>query len=112
MPNQEFAPLEVKNEKMGTVGKLRSLSGQVLSDFFWFLYLCVTPKPGAWFKCRVGQWEGPGGITTGPNRVQVDSACKECFVFYLNLLSFSDSFVDLDNLPCNILVHISVSKSI
>ena len=30
VPNQEFAPLEVKNEKMGTVGKLRSLSGQVL----------------------------------------------------------------------------------
>ena len=56
-------------------------------------------KPGAWFKCRVGQWEGPGGITTGPNRVQVDSACKECFVFYLNLFYFSDSFVDLDNLP-------------
>ena len=38
-------------------------------------------KPGAWLKCRVGQWEGPGGITTGPNRVQVDSACRECFVY-------------------------------
>ena len=31
VPNQEFAPLEVKNEKTGTVGKSRSLSGQVLS---------------------------------------------------------------------------------
>ena len=31
VPNQEFAPLEVKNAKMGTVGKSRSLSGQVLS---------------------------------------------------------------------------------
>ena len=30
VPNQEFAPLEVKNEKTGTVGKSRSLSGQVL----------------------------------------------------------------------------------
>ena len=32
VPNQEFAPLEVKNEKTGTVGKSRSLSGQVLSS--------------------------------------------------------------------------------
>ena len=31
VPNQEFAPLEVKNVKMGTVGNSRSLSGQVLS---------------------------------------------------------------------------------
>ena len=30
VPNQEFAPLEVKNEKTGTVGKSRSLSGQIL----------------------------------------------------------------------------------
>ena len=30
VPNQEFAPLEVKNEKTGTIGKSRSLSGQVL----------------------------------------------------------------------------------
>ena len=33
VPNQEFAPLEVKNEKTGTVGKSRSLSGQVLCGF-------------------------------------------------------------------------------
>ena len=34
VPNQEFAPLEVKNEKTGTVGKSRSLSGQVLCESF------------------------------------------------------------------------------
>ena len=41
VPNQEFAPLEVKNEKMGTVGKSRSLSGQVLLHgwIFWVLIL-------------------------------------------------------------------------
>ena len=39
VPNQEFAPLEVKNEKTGTVGKSRSLSGQVLSFFIVLLFL-------------------------------------------------------------------------
>ena len=38
VPNQEFAPLEVKNEKTGTVGKSRSLSGQVLSDSTFFKF--------------------------------------------------------------------------
>ena len=38
VPNQEFAPLEVKNEKTGTVGKSRSLSGQVLCCEQLFLY--------------------------------------------------------------------------
>ena len=33
VPNQEFAPLEVKNEITGTVGKSWSLSGQVLCNF-------------------------------------------------------------------------------
>ena len=39
VPNQEFAPLEVKNEKTGTVGKSRSLSGQVL---------CYGKSPLSW----------------------------------------------------------------
>ena len=39
VPNQEFAPLEVKNEKTGTVGKSRSLSGQVLWYVGYFLLI-------------------------------------------------------------------------
>ena len=42
VPNQEFAPLEVKNEKMGTVGKSRSLSGQVLFKKFLVPSFCQT----------------------------------------------------------------------
>ena len=44
VPNQEFAPLEVKNEKTGTVGKSRSLSGQVLL-FLNYLFLNSYRNP-------------------------------------------------------------------
>ena len=50
VPNQEFAPLEVKNEKTGTVGKSRSLSGQVLCNskrqsFTRVYVFCFTDCP-------------------------------------------------------------------